>query len=536
MEPEPSHDGRRNPNVAALLGERAASLGSRLAIVDDTRGRVRRLTFAELEQAVGDFAATLRAHGLGPGDRVLVFVPMSAELYVVLLGVLHVGAAAVFVDAWADRRRLNLAVETAAPQAFVGSRKGQLLRLLSPAIRRLPHHLVAAGLTGGGRRSPVPSRDGPVQVAEDAPALVTLTTGSTGRPRAAARSHGFLWAQHRALAGLMRPRPDDVDLTTLPIFVLNNLALGVTSVLPRVDPRRPVGFDPAAVYRQIRAEGVTTLGGSPAFCERLALWATGKGLRLPLRALFTGGAAVTPTLARLLVRGVSGEATVVYGSTEAEPIAGIPMPELLERSDALGTGAGVCAGKPAPEIDVRLIRAFEGPVRLGDDGWLPWEVAPGEVGEVVVAGEHVHTGYLNDPEADERSKIHDDARIWHRTGDAARQDPQGRLWLQGRVAERLCVGDQTYWTLPVELGALSVDGIRHAAYVAMPGAPGQPARGVLCVELHGRRLTAQTRTELIAAAHGAPISDIVALRRIPRDPRHASKTDTIRLRMLLRKP
>src|SRR5207245_4212623 len=139
-----------------------------------------------------------------------------------------------------------------------------------------------------------------VEVPGDAPALITFTTGSTGRPKAAARSHAFLWAQHQALAGYLGLTEADIDLPTLPIFVLNNLALGVTSVLPDFDARRPAAIDPAALYRQIVSEGVTTSSGSPAFYERLAGWCAANGKRLPLRALFTGGAPVLPPLARRL--------------------------------------------------------------------------------------------------------------------------------------------------------------------------------------------------------------------------------------------
>src|SRR5690606_6977711 len=85
----------------------------------------------------------------------------------------------------------------------------------------------------------------PAEVPGDAAALITFTTGSTGRPKAAVRSHALLWAQHEALAEHLRLRPGDVDMPTLPIFVLNNLALGLTSAIPDFDPRRPADIDPA---------------------------------------------------------------------------------------------------------------------------------------------------------------------------------------------------------------------------------------------------------------------------------------------------
>src|SRR5206468_12706980 len=140
-------------------------------------------------------------------------------------------------------------------------------------------------------------------------------------------------------------------------------------------------------------------------------------------------APVLPRLVRLLAERVEGEAHVLYGSTEAEPIAGLPARE-LERALAGPEAAagGLCAGHPVPEIAVRLVRPADTPIELGKEGWPGLEVRPGEIGEVVVAGEHVVAGYWNDPQADRRNKIRDGTRVWHRTGDGARFDSEGRLW------------------------------------------------------------------------------------------------------------
>src|SRR5262249_50745316 len=162
------------------------------------------------------------------------FIPMSIELYVALLAVLHAGATAVFVDAWAGRARIDAAVRAARPRALIGVPRAQLLRLTSPGIRAIPIRLVA--LPSLARYERDREVFAPARVEPDDPALVTFTTGSTGRPRATARSHGFLWAQHQALTEHLRLREDDIDMPTLPVFVLHNLALGITSVLPDADP------------------------------------------------------------------------------------------------------------------------------------------------------------------------------------------------------------------------------------------------------------------------------------------------------------
>src|SRR6185503_6208024 len=99
----------------------------------------------------------------------------------------------------------------------------------------------------------------------------------------------------------------------------------------------------------------------------------------------------------------------VYGSTEAEPIAHIELKEIATADwEAMANGLGLLAGIPIPEIEVEL-----------------------RDHEVFVAGEHVNQGYL-DPADDVSTKSRRDGRLWHRTGDAARIDEQGRLWLLGR--------------------------------------------------------------------------------------------------------
>lgn len=524
-----------NPNIAAMLAERARKDPGRLAIVEYRRGRARRITFGGLGEKVATVSAGLKADGVAVGDRVLLFVPMSIDLYALLLGCLHVGAIAVFVDAWADRRRLDAAVKAANPLVFVGTARAHLLRAVSGAVRRIPVHRTTALARSTIRQGQPHGHLPPEVVQPHDPALITFTTGSTGKPKAAARSHGFLRAQHEALAAHLQLSPEDVDMPTLPVFVLNNLALGVPSVIPDFDARRPAEIVPERIYRQMVAEGVTTSSGSPALYDRLAEWCQTQGLKLPLRALWTGGASVYPPLARRLADATDGIAHVVYGSTEAEPIAGIEAREMLtlmESQSQPPNSAGLCVGKPVREVAIRLIRPHDGPVSLTMAGWEDWVVGAGEVGEVVVSGSHVLGEYFNSPDETKLHKILEGGRIWHRTGDAALIDPEGRLWLMGRIAERVERQGKVWWSVPPELAALQTTGVTHASYLGIPD-PSLGQRAVLCVEVASGLLSAHAVTALREAVKPSPIDDLVVVRRIPRDPRHASKTDLAALRRLL---
>jgi acyl-CoA synthetase (AMP-forming)/AMP-acid ligase II len=293
-------------------------------------------------------------------------------------------------------------------------------------------------------------------------------------------------------------------------------------VLPDFDPRRPAEIRPAVILGQMRAASVTTASGSPAFFERLCEHVLATGETLPLQAFFTGGAPVPPELARTFARCCAG-AQVLYGSTEAEPIAALPAQELVQRTEA-GGGIGLCAGTPIREIELLIARPTDGPIALGAGGWSEWRQTGGEPGEIVVTGPHVLAGYLDNPEADRENKVRDGDRVWHRTGDGGFLDDQGRLWLTGRVKHRVRRAGDTWWGLPVELRALSVPAIAHAAYLGLPD-PRLGQRAVLCVEIPPAAMGPATERELVAAAAPAPVDQVIALERIPRDPRHASKTD-----------
>ncbi|HBL25778.1 MAG TPA: AMP-dependent synthetase, partial [Acidobacteria bacterium] len=396
------HPGVSRPpaNVLAVLREVAERLPERPALIaPHPGGGSRAITFRRLTNRIDRVAAGLRRLGLLPGEHAIVMVPMSIELYVALLAVLQVGAVAVFVDPWIGARQIAAFAASVAPRAWIGVPKSHLLRLLEPALRAIPW-----SVTTGRRLAGLPARrtlaeleaepgDGVLHPATpEEPALITFTSGSSGEPKGANRTHGFLRAQQRALAAEFPAAPEDVDMPMFPVFSLNNLAVGVTSVLPDMDLRRVDRVEAGTVLRQMTAHGVTTCTASPPFFDRLAAHlATAPGEAPRLRRLLTGGAPVSDAqLCAWRTAFPDTEILVAYGSTEAEPVAHLTAEERLA---AVHTGRpeapGYCAGRPVERLQARLLRIHDGPVELGEDGWAAWEAAPGEIGELVVAGEHV---------------------------------------------------------------------------------------------------------------------------------------------------
>ncbi len=487
-----------DPNVVRHLVRLADEQGEQLAVVEPGGARI---TFAELDARTASFAGGLRALGVPEGARILVLAPMGIPLYVALLGVFRAGCTAVLVDPSAPRELLRRTLASLDLRGFVGSPKAQLLRLLIPELRGLSLY-VSTGFV------PLPHRslgrvDGEPFGPEPAtvPALVTFTTGTSGRARAMARRHAFLDAQRVALTQHMGLGASDVDLATLPVFLLNSLSAGATCVLADADLSKVGSANPERIAAQLREWKVTTTSGSPSFFAPLARTLQARGEQLPhLRKLFVGGGRVPSRLLEQL-KAVAPHAEVVvhYGSTEADPIASLEAAEILAMGGD-GAGRGSCVGPPAPGLCLEL--------------WQPGgcePVAPGEPGEVVVAGDHVNRSYLNNPEADAKYKVVRDGQVWHRTGDVARLDEQGRVWLLGRVGEAI----SERWPLVVEGVAESLPWVRRAGFGARQGGT------VMVVELFDDRRPDDWREQLRRRCE----VDEVIEGSVPVDHRHNAKVD-----------
>jgi acyl-CoA synthetase (AMP-forming)/AMP-acid ligase II len=519
-------------NLATLLQQQARSTAP--AIIDRLHGRDRVTSFGELQQQVTRAAALLWREGLRPGDAVLVFQPMSLELYVALIALFRLGLVAMFIDPSAGLEHIEQCCSLFPPKAFIGSPKAHLLRLLSPALRRIPRNFVIGahlpGAISWSRAHDMEPREEIFQAGPETPALLTFTSGSTGQPKAALRTHGFLLTQHRVLERHFGGSAGEIDLTTMPIFVLANLASGVTSLIAAGNLRKPGSIDAGPVLEQIAHYRPTRAGASPAFWERMIDYCRERHHFLPhLRTVYVGGAPVFPhVLNGLQAIAPQAEIVAVYGSTEAEPIAHVARSE-ISADDLAGMngGRGLLAGTPAPELEVRILHEQWGAV-LGPYSAQAFAAAcqpVGVPGEIVVSGEHVLPGYVHG-RGDEEIKFRVEGTIWHRTGDMGYFDAQGRLWLLGRCAARIKDGHGTLYPFPVECAVSAHPAIKRAAVAGVNG------RRVLALELRedARSFKQEALSQAIA---WADLDAIHVYRRLPVDKRHNAKIDYPALNRLL---
>ncbi len=513
-------------NIAELLLKQAHERPETPAIIESHDGKDRAVTFAELEEATARGASLLRKCGLLAGDTVLVFQPMSIDLYIVLLALFRQGITAMFLDPSAGREHLERCCSIRPPQGLIASPKAQLLRLLSPAMRRIPHRFVFGRFIPGAvpwRMSEnLPLEHNIIPCTPDTPALITFTSGSTGLPKGVVRSHGFLLEQHRVLEKAISLVPGETDLTTLPIFVLANLASGVTSIIPDADLRRPGFIEPAPVLRQIGRFRPTRTVASPALLERLCDGCEKAGKCIEgFNHVFTGGAPEFPnTLKRFAKVFSEAEITAVYGSTEAEPIAMVRWREVTETDMAkMVTGGGLLAGKPVNGIRVKIIGSQWGkPLGPFSGEELQRLCLPvSETGEIIVSGAHVLKGYINHI-GDEETKVRVDGDVWHRTGDSGYLDSLGRLWLMGRTSATIIDDRGTLHPFAVECAAMQHPAVHRAALVQYKG------KRILFVEPAGA-VKIIPENGLLTTLSWACIDELRSLRQIPLDKRHNAKVD-----------
>jgi acyl-CoA synthetase (AMP-forming)/AMP-acid ligase II len=393
----------------------------------------------------------------------------------------------------------------------------------------------------------IPPAAPPAPVAASDLAAVLFTSGSTGRPKGVCYEHGMFDAQVALIRETYGITPGEIDLPLLPIFALFNPALGLTTIVPELDPRRPAEIDPAKIVQAIRQENVTTSFGSPTLWRKIGDHCLAHGIALPtLRRVLCAGAPVPAALWRSAQRFLpNGELHSPYGATEALPLASIsargieaahpltspPAGGGTTRDNLCPPAYGACVGFPLAGIGLRIIVPVDGPIpTLAETHELP----RGEIGEIIASGPVVTKVYDALPEATARAKIRDEGgRVWHRLGDAGYFDAAGRLWFCGRLVEQVETAQGTLHTEPCEQVFRTHPRAARCALIGLPG-PG-PARPALVVETattdsrECRALARELRELALAQPHTAAIQVFYFHPKFPVDVRHNAKIHRLTL-------
>jgi acyl-CoA synthetase (AMP-forming)/AMP-acid ligase II len=341
-------------------------------------------------------------------------------------------------------------------------------------------------------------------------------------------------AQVRLVRDTYGIEPGEVDLPMLPIFALFNPALGMTTIVPEIDPSRPASVDPAKIVQAIEQERVTNSFGSPTLWRKIAAHCRQDGTVLPtLRRVLMAGAPVPPALfADVQALLPNGTAHSPYGATEALPLCSVAAAE-IDPAAALA-GRGTCVGRPVREIEVKIVALTDGPIAtLAEARELP----RGEIGEIIVRGPVVTKAYDALPEATAAAKIRDGATLWHRMGDAGYLDAEGRLWFVGRKAERVEMCEGVLFPDQVEPVFNAHPDVRRTALIGLgergeqrPAIVVEPrAKEVVATPSLRRKLVRELRALGVQHPHTDRIRLLFLHPKFPVDVRHNAKIHRLTL-------
>ncbi|RZA37473.1 MAG: peptide synthase [Lysobacteraceae bacterium] len=494
------------------------------------------LTYAQLDARSDAIAAGLAKQGIVRGTRTVVMVRPSPEFFLLMFALFKAGAVPVLVDPGIDRGALKQCLDEAQPEAFIGIPLAHLARLLLGWARGATRHVTVGRRFGWGGTTLAAveraGRDAGPQLADTQPddtAGILFTSGSTGVPKGVVYRHRHFVAQVELLRNAFGMQPGGVDLPTFPPFALFDPALGLTSVIPDMDPTRPANADPRKLLHAIREYGVTQLFGSPALMRVLA--DHGEPLH-GVQRVTSAGAPVPPEVVEkirtLLPEGA--QFWTPYGATECLPVAVIEGRELQSTRAQTEAGAGTCVGRPVAPNQVRIIAIDDAPIATWTQAL---EVAPGTIGEITVAGPTATDSYFNREAATRAAKIREplpdgSERIVHRMGDVGYFDPEGRLWFCGRKTQRVETASGPLYTEQVEPVFNTHAEVKRTALVGV-GIVGKQ-RPILCYELksrvpQGRRTHVVEELRAIAAnhAHMDGIDTFLCHPSFPVDIRHNAK-------------
>lgn len=540
--PPPVSSVTTTSNLGEHLARVAARLPDKPAVIclegRGGRARYRSRTFLELDRAADRLAHAFRRLGIGKGVRTILMVRPSFELFAITFALLRTGAVPVMIDPGMGRQKLVDNLSSVDAGAFIGVPLAHALRVLSPG--RFP--TVKATITVGGRapwggytlvglarsepwRPFVPEPSRPADTA-----AIFFTSGSTGPPKGVVYEHGMFDAQIGFLRTHFEYSEEDVDLATFPIFSLFDAVLGITSVIPDMDPTRPGSADPRMIADTLRTYACTNLYASPALLENLARWGRETHATLPtLRRVITAGAPARPDLLEALHEMLPQDARIhtPYGATEVLPVSSTDSEEILGTTRRLSeAGAGMCVGRPLDGVDVAIIGVTDDPVA----SWREAALLPsGEIGEIAVRGPNVTKEYFRNGAATRLAKIPaGDGDVWHRMGDVGHLDDAGRLWFCGRMAHRVETAQGTLFTIPCEAIFNAHTRVRRSALVGV-GVRGRQ-RPVIVIELEAgdggageQRLTAELLALGARHAHTSGISTVLYHPGFPVDIRHNAK-------------
>jgi acyl-coenzyme A synthetase/AMP-(fatty) acid ligase/pimeloyl-ACP methyl ester carboxylesterase len=476
-------------------------------------GDGRALSFARLASRIAAIAEGLRSAGVAPGDRVAVLTPEPTDFIPAAYACWVSGAVAVVVDRGLGTKGLRRALRSAEPNWLLGTRT---TLAAARALRWVPgaRALDVAGLRGtGAPLSGVVSRLAP---RSNVLGAVVFTSGATGPAKGVLYDQRTMAAQFSAVKERYAIDADDRLVAAFAPFALYGPALGIPVAVPDCDITKPASLRADSLADACAAVDATILFAAPAALEGVlgsarALDAAGSAALARLRLVLSAGAPVPQsTLEEFQKLAPAARLHTPYGMTEVLSVTDIALQGLRD----VGQGRGVCVGSPLRGVQL----AIE-PLARGHDS----------CGEILVSAPWLSQGYDGLWATNERARSIDaGGRSWHRTGDVGHLDPDGLLWIEGRLAHVVFTAEGPVAPVPLENAVTAATGMRSALTGVGPEGCAQV---VVVVERDGKAGLAPPELDrsVRAAAPGQRVAAVLTVPKLPVDIRHNSKVDRTRL-------
>jgi olefin beta-lactone synthetase len=453
-------------NIASHLKETSVRLPNGKAILS-ANGKFPEKSFFELYQDVRACSAFLKARGINKGDKALLFVQSGYELNVLAFSLFFIGAVPVIIDPGMGLNSFLRCIRRTQPDHMIGIPLAHWIRrFFYRSFKTIKGRiLIRSNQFSAEALGAAPDNNStPVEVSPTELAAIVFTSGSTGPPKGVCYMHKTFAGQIKALKENFGMEEGEVDMTTLPIFALFNPALGITTVMPDINPRKPAKASARNLVETLVDFEVTTAFASPVIGRKIAEWCEQGNLGLPhMNRFFLAGAPSPPQLVEKLASVMgNGKVFIPYGATEALPVSYCTHADVANTRKGIEQGEGSCLGKPLPDVSVKLF-----PVSASPFGKEIQEVKDGEVGEICVAGPTVTEEYYRMPGATFDSKFRYDSKIYHRMGDLGYFDANLTLRFLGRKAERINTAQGPLETERCEAIVNTVDGVRRSALIGL---------------------------------------------------------------------
>ena len=480
-----------------------------------------KITFTQIDTKSDEICSYLTQKGFQKGNKIVVFVPIGIEFYLILTAIFKMGLQAVFIDPYAGIEHINKCCEMISPDGIIGSGKTLLKGFFLKGIRKIGKKINYIKMMEHSEKLSIYEKNKNQKKIQNekidgnTPALISFTSGSTGFPKIIMRTHEFLLGQHNVLEKNLKFEKETAVYSSFPIFLLSHIATGTTTFIPDLNWRKPVESNFRNIVKQITENNIQNIILPPAIFENIVKFCKDEKIMLEnVQKVYTGGAPVFYSLMKK-IKEVFTNAKIIalYGASEAEPISVLNFEDITEEDiENMKNGDGLLAGKIVNEIELK-IEELEKTLEKNKISEIK--------GEILVRGENVVDGYLNiEKNSDEN---------WHRTGDMGYINKKGQLILLGRVKGRIQIEKNIYYPFTVETAFSFCKNVKKSVLTSKNN------KLYLIVERNPEfkgNLSEDSEIKELKEKFG--IFKIIETK-IPMDKRHNSKTDYKRLEEIVEK-